>query len=253
MSATYGSQNYTVNGKTVHLKWLETTLNSLNPENDELNVSNIGAARVSESGLYGVNGVFFNSDGSVIPFAVNKGATVRTGGDTNGLYGCLVRLYNNLGDGTFLLCKDGYKLGTNNPTLSFPFTHNGYTVEKSNVRWAVGGMSLCIGTSLTQTQYLDRYSGFYDPSTNRPRTAIGYKGGMKIILCTFFNTDLSNPSAGACNPWDVRTTMINLFGCSMGLNLDGGGSTGIVYKEGGIRKYLEAENRDVYTMLSVPM
>ena len=252
MAATYGSENYTVNSKTLHLKWLETTLNSSTPENDELDVINIGSDTVAGSGYYGVNSVLYDPDGSLIPFAVNKKTVVRTGGGTNGDYGCLVRLYNDLGDGTFLFCRDGAKLGTGG-TLSFPFTHNGYSVALNNVRWAVGGMSLRIGTTLTKPQYLDWYSGFYDPNTNRPRTAIGYKGGMKIILCTFFNTDLSTPSAGACDPWDVRTTMINKFGCSMGLNLDGGGSTAIAYKESGTRKTHVADSRPVRAMLTVPM
>ena len=189
MSVTYGSENYTVNGKTVHLKWLETSLNSSTPANDELDVLNIGASTVGQTDNYGVNGVFFNPGGSLICFAVNNGSIVRTGGGSNGDFGCLVRLYNNLGDGTFLFCKDGAKLGTGG-TLTFPFLHNGYTVNLSNVRWAVGGMSLRIGTTLTRTEYLSWYydslgEPHFDPTSNRPRTAIGYKGGMKIILCTF--------------------------------------------------------------------
>ena len=48
MAAVYGSQNYTVNGKIVALKWLETSLDPYSADDDEITVRNIGSKSVGD-------------------------------------------------------------------------------------------------------------------------------------------------------------------------------------------------------------
>ena len=258
MAAVYGSQNYTVNGKIVALKWLETSLDPYSADDDEITVRNIGSKSVGDTSYFGVNGVFFNmtSPYDVICFAMQDESAVRSNGDNNRLNGYFVRLNSNLGDGTFLAYFDGYDLPapTGTPELTFPLNHEGYTITKSNVKWAVGGLGLRIGIAgLTRTTFLNKFNNLYSCWSNRPRTAIGYKGGMKMILCTFFDPENPQNQTGGCDLWDVRTVMKDKFGCSFGLNLDGGGSTQIAYKQSGTRYYVESTNRNVQTMITVPM
>lgn len=243
MAATFDYGQYTVNGKTVHLKWLEVPIS-------EITVRDIGAQSTETSGFYGVNGVLFEPSGSahqVYAYAINNGTAVRTSGNDNRGLGCMVYLKNQLGDGTFLFVKSG--------VTTFPFTHNGYSVSQSNVQWAVGGGSLRVADNITETEFYNSLEIDLSNRTDRPRTAIGYIGGNKVILCAIFDGDqLWSGGAGyGCNLWDVRTIMKNKFGCSMGINLDGGGSTMITYKLNGTNNTHKTENRSVYTMISAPM
>lgn len=130
MAATYDYGQYTVNGKSVHLKWLETSL-GMNPADDQLTVCDIGSYTAGTSGYYGVNGVLFNMTPpyTVCCYAMQNGSAVRTGGSNNNGLGCMVRLNQNLGDGTFLF--------TTTDVTTFPFNYDGYQITQSNVKWAL--------------------------------------------------------------------------------------------------------------------
>lgn len=252
MAATYDYGAYTANGKSLHLKWLEANI-------DEVTIRDIGQKTIGNSSYYGVNGTFFDNGASSSTYgyltgiAIQNGNVVHEVGGTQdyktynyGGRGTLVRLANNLGDGTFIFEKKFYQ---------FPVTHNGYTVNQSNVKWAIGGISLFLGETLTQTEFNSRMANELAPSynSNVARTAIGYKGGNKVILCAIFDgNDLWNSSKG-CTIWDVRTVMKDKFGCTMGVNLDGGGSTQIRFKQGTTDNYHQTEARAVFSMVSVPM
>ncbi|GIP40555.1 hypothetical protein J31TS4_38350 [Paenibacillus sp. J31TS4] len=252
MTATYDYGAYTVNGKNLHLKWLEADIN-------EVTIRNVGATTVGNSGYYGVNGTFFDNSSSSSTYgyltgiAIQNGSIVRQAGGTqdyttfsSGGRGALVKLSNNLADGTFLFEKRFYE---------FPVTHNGYTIQQSNVQWAIGGISLYLGETLTESAFNSRMVSEKAPSysSNVARTAIGYKGANKVILCTFFDgNDLWNGGKG-CTIWDVRTVMKDKFGCTMGVNLDGGGSTQIRFKQGTSSNYHETEARKIFSMVTVPM
>jgi len=257
MTVIYDYGQYTVNSKSVHLKWLEAHI-------DDVTVRNVGDKTCGNSGYYGINGTFFSfgtnnnpcdsgDSNDLIGIAIQNGSSVKFAGHQN-VYnlssgrGTLVRLINNLQDGTFIFEKK---------FQSFPTTQNGYTVNQSNVKWAVGGISLLLGQTLTESGYNSAISGESPPavSTDRPRTAIGYKGGNKVILCAIFDGDeLWNGGIGyGCNLWDVRTIMKDKFGCTMGVNLDGGGSTQISYKLNGQNYYHQTESRCIQSMITVPM
>jgi len=219
MPATNGYGQYTVNGKSVNLRWLEAGVS-------EVTVRNIGDATVATSGYYGVNGVLFDMNVSpynVICYAMNNGAAVRNNGAHNGRNGCMVKLVNALTDGTTFFVKRGNSSGSTTTFTTLPFTHNGYTVTASNVQWALGGLSLSLSETMTESAFYASLEQDLSNTSNRSRTAIGYKGGAKIILCTMLG---ANGGTG-CNLWDVRCIMKDIHSCTMGLNLDGGGSTNI--------------------------
>lgn len=124
----------------------------------------------------------------------------------------------------------------------------------------IGGINLRLEEpTLTESQFLNGCEIDLGNTTDRPRTAIGYKGGMKIILCAVFDGDsLWEGSSGyGCNMWDVRTIMKNKFSCTMGINLDGGWSTQIAYKLNGQNCVHELSDggyvRPPRTMVTVPM
>jgi exopolysaccharide biosynthesis protein len=249
MAATYDYGAYTANGKSLHLKWLEADMN-------EVTVRNVGAKTCGSSGYYGVNGTFFDmGTGDLTGIAINGGASVRYAGHMNQWNvsagrGTLIKLNNNLPDGTFLFEKKVFQFDSNNN-----ISHNGYTVNISNIKWAIGGISLYFGSTLTESQFNTLIGDETPPAltSNRPRTAIGYKGANKVVLCAIFDGSNLWDSTKGCTIWDVRTVMKDKFGCTMAINLDGGGSTQISFKQNGSNNYHQTEARNIYSMVTVPM
>lgn len=260
MAATYNYQVHSINGKRLYVRSLEADI-------DEVTVRWIGNQDLDGVGYYGVNGVFFQMNGSsagnLYGYAVNNGSYVggnyqKGGWNSNSTGGFMVRLKNDLPDGTFLFVDTN----ANQPDQSgydenqFPVYHNGYQVSLSNVKWAVGGNSLHLDQSYTKSDYLNRLSDdgeiVPDGLNNRPRTAIGYKAGKKIVLATIVDANNIWDESYGCDIWDVRTVMKNVFNCTKGLNLDGGGSTQMSFKHNGVDSYA-GYNRAVYSMISVPM
>jgi len=253
MATVYDYGAYTVNGKTVHLKWLDAHI-------DDIEIVAVNDKTCGNSGYYGINGTFFDPGtgycdpthpNTLLGVAVQDGASVKSNGSQNAISrGTLIKLKNNLADGTFIFTKK---------MTSFPITHNSYTVNISNVQWAIGGISLLLDdTSITSSSDFSTKISSENPpaySTDRPRTAIGYKGGNRVILCAIFDgDDLWNGGSGyGCNVYDVRTIMLNKFNCSMGVMLDGGGSTQISFKQGTSNNYHQTEARCIQVMVTAPM
>ena len=131
----------------------------------------------------------------------------------------------------------------------------------SNIQLALGGGNLLADQSFPDHQSFNTAyravtkAGRAYANGNRPRTAIGYNPDTdQIILAVFYmpkrkineTTYLADESddVGA-SLYDVHTIMKDL-GCNTVLNLDGGGSTRISYKENGKATYLYANaGRDV--------
>lgn len=131
----------------------------------------------------------------------------------------------------------------------------------SNIQLALGGGNLLADQSFPDHQSFNTAyravtkAGRAYADDNRARTAIGYNPDTdQIILAVFYmpkrkineTTYLADESddVGA-SLYDVHTIMKDL-GCNTVLNLDGGGSTRISYKENGKATYLYANaGRDV--------
>jgi exopolysaccharide biosynthesis protein len=183
----------------------------------DITVKNIGNLTVPNSGKYGVNGTFFNPDNKdLLGVAIQNGLVLKNYGGSNGLQGSRNRgtifMYNN-----GILDKSIVAHATDKAAIS-------------NFKWAIGGISLHCDQPLTKSEYYaairnnEGAAGINDmvgPDNNtepalRPRTAIGYKTGGKMLLVT----------VDQCTPWYTRLIMTRL-GCvsHASLLLDGGGSS----------------------------
>jgi exopolysaccharide biosynthesis protein len=218
----------------MRIRYIETDLANVS-------VKNIGdSATVKSSGEYGTNGVFFDtSTGNLVSIAINGGQIVRTGGSEN-----------------------AYKRGTmyhlTNGTIdAMPVKHYSEITSLSNIKWAVGGVSLFLERSYTNSselyndlsgENLDGFSG----KAARPRTALGYKSGKILLVTAFVDGNDSNNKNGV-DMWGLRNIMKGL-NCTKAINLDGGGSTAIAYmKPNDTTRYVNnVELRAVKTMIRVP-
>ncbi|MBJ6363963.1 phosphodiester glycosidase family protein [Paenibacillus sp. GCM10012307] len=196
---------------------------------------------VVNSNMYGINGTFFYGS-SLLGVAVNNNAAVRTGGDQTA----------NSSHGPGQTTKRGV-LYHFDPAVNLSFMkthvvkkyndttdHSGNTVgaTANNVKWAIGGYSLHLQKTYTgtesaqETAYINdivgnpEYANSWAGKTNFDgRSAIGYGAtgpsgsNRTIVLATFENASV----------WEVRKFMKGL-GCSMGVHLDGGGSSQLRYK-----------------------
>ncbi|MFD2117176.1 phosphodiester glycosidase family protein [Paenibacillus yanchengensis] len=130
----------------------------------------------------------------------------------------------------------------------------------SNIKWALEGYSLFIGTAYSSSAdyYADIQANSYanntenvsrfGPKSPNKRTAIGSRFqstyGNQTVLAVFTTA----------SAWEVRNNMKNMIGCSMGVMLDGGGSSQIAWKtSSGTKSYWDAggENRAIQTMVTV--
>jgi hypothetical protein len=211
-------------------------------------------------GRYGINGMFYipNSNPlSTVAFAVNGGSLVtssrnenwehrNTGGTLVRPFSCLVSLSQSV---------NGRAFGTGVCKGSFPFTIDNDNITQSNAQWCVGGINLyCSDTSITnQTQLMakvkadvdaqtpnvnDRVINGYNATMNGvARTAVGYRFGGDVVLAAFFNEDnRTSREIPGLTHFELRRLMRNELNCTMGVSLDGGGSTQISYiTSGGIK------------------
>lgn len=262
MASVFGSQEYNVNGKDVLLKWIEADLADVRLR--YIGEKTCGNAKDEDGNqLYGINGTFFcMADSTIFPeykkgdlagISVYDSTVIHNWGEKNdpgisGGRGTMVKVKENLPDTTFLFNKRFF---------DFPVDHGGGSVDLDNIQWAIGGTSLLLTENFsTPNEYYNAIANEQAPGYNdeRPRTAIGYKGGLKVILCTFFSADHPYDPNKGCTLWDVRTVIKNKFGCThIGINLDGGGSTQISYKADGQDYYHQTEVRYIYSMVTVPM
>lgn len=191
------------------------------------------------SNMYGINGTFFYGS-SLLGVAVNNNAAVRTGGDqtANSSHGPgqttkrgVLYHFDPAVNSSYIKTHvvDTYKDTSD-------YSGNSVGATSSNVKWAIGGYSLHLGKSYTGTdpeqQYINditghpEYANSWAGKTNFDgRSAIGYgalgpSGSYRtIVLATFENASV----------WEVRQFMKGL-GCTMGVNLDGGGSSQLRYQ-----------------------
>lgn len=241
MAATHFTRTW--NNRVVHV--IEADL-------ADISVASIDGS-VRKSSYYGVNGTFFSGT-TLLGIAMNNGSAVRTGG-TASADACSVTTKRGV-----MYCFDPYISNTFLATSVVKDYSEYPGANSSNVKWAIGGYSLQhFGQDLTETEYYNSINGYgssssctaakantenayrLDPTILRPRTAIGYKGGLKIVLAVFTNE----------TAYQVRQFMINDRNCSMAIMLDGGGSSQMRWP--GENNYFDPtdDNRSVYNMIRV--
>lgn len=222
---------------------------------------------ISNENFYGVNGTFFDGgNGNLTSMAIQDGEQIHDYGTYNRAYangstgmdtGTFVVLENSIND-RFLFVKSFTR---------FPVNVEGDQINQSDVRFAVGGCHLFLDRGdITQATFnsLIANEDFPAIDSRAIRTAILYIGGQytggNTILLTVVGDNTDNPgSYTGVTAWELRQIIRAKWpNCSIGINLDGGGSTQIAYKQSnGTRKWiapLEGNNpRKVYNFITVPM
>ena len=159
-----------------------------------------------------------------------------------------------------------------------------HSLDLTNIRWAVGGFGLHLSSTFADADSyyqvlksegawgeIDEQNGLFGVA---PRTAIFYIGGQyvgeNIVLFTVFaDSKLYNPNdkagtmstrSGGVTPYQLRSIIKDVFPAATthGIILDGGGSTGIAYKNasGGIYAQMVDNGgspRPANTMIVTPM
>lgn len=171
--------------------------------------------------------------------AINAGAVANV--NTFGTYGG----NNNHPDlDSFMMCTyqsiEGSTMFIANQD-AFPYNAYVKNIYVSDCRWAIGGHHLRLtSTFSSKSNFISALSSgahIYNPSTTDERSFIGYGGGY-VYLCTCHD---------GCDLYDEHLILKKL-GCSMGMNIDGGGSVLISHKNG----HTQVESsRYVATMLRV--
>lgn len=271
--ASFTSNSYTINSKTVYYKAILTNY-------DDVIVADIGDtddcyAAVNGS-LYGINGTFFYmgtppavaqadgySIGDIYRIAIYDTQSERDFGlinrrDANnyGNCGTYVKLINTLPSGRFLF-SDSLTDFTN-------YSYMNETITRSNIRYAIGGINLYLNKTYANANeyYAETDISAEDSSVTQSsvhRSAIIYIGGNAndTVLLTVFsgNNDLCQNQNGL-SLYELRTMILDIWGPSLyyGIALDGGGSTQIVYKENNQRKTVRTgdaygNTRKVHTMV----
>lgn len=209
---------------------------------DCVSVESIPNTSVLNSNKYGINGTFFvPATGKLLGVAVNGNTPLtndssETANSSHGSGQTTKRgvLYHFSPSAGVLYMKTAVVKNYLDST-----DHSGNTVgaTSSNVKWAIGGYSLHLnkaysGTeSQQETAYINdivghpEYANSWAGKTNFDgRSAIGYGArgpsgsSRSIVLATFKNASV----------WEVRKFMKGL-GCTMGVHLDGGGSSQLRY------------------------
>ena len=273
-NATIHTSVHTIStGKQLFLTYLKANFR-------EIDFRYIGNQAVPNTPYYGTNGVYYDGGSNLVSIALNNGNYIRSGGPAgyNGEQnrgvprdcGTFIVLNSNI-SGMDCICDKFSSIGSSG------ITYNGVSIARSSIRLAVGGTSLYTGTahnSMTQTQFYNAIAPEDpgDPTGTRPRTALIYTGGtansLNTVLLTVFgdNNMVSSPNLGP-TLWELRTLIREFPAFKLpngnppvqAINLDGGGSTQITYKDvAGLRKSFYADNgggsmRNVQSMLCVTM
>ena len=259
MNAVFTSEQYTINNRTVYLNYLTTNHRDLT-----MVYSN---KYISAENIYGINGTFFDGgNGNLTSIAIQNGEQIHDYGSYNRAYanqstgmdtGTFVVLENFIGE-LFLFVKSFTR---------FPVTVDGNQINQNDVRFAVGGCNMFLEEgNITENRFntLIANEDFPAPSSRAIRTAILYIGGQytggNTILLTVVGSNNDNPgSYSGVTAWELRQFIRAKWPyCSIGINLDGGGSTQIAYKKSdGTRRWiapLEGSNpRKVYNFITITM
>lgn len=261
MNATFTSEQYQLGSKTVYLKYLTTNHRDLSLK--------YSTNRISDSSIgYGVNGTFFDKgNGNLTSMAIQDGEQIHIYGDYNRAY---ANGSTGMSTGTFVVLEDitpGGRFLFVKSFKNFPVVVGGETIEQSNVRFAIGGSNLFLDQGdITEDEFDDLIANedFPVPDSKAVRTVILYIGGKSAggntILLTVYGDDTDNPgSYNGVTAWELRQIIREKWpNCIMGVNLDGGGSTQIAYKQSdGTRKWIAPMDgtniRKVYSFITVPM
>lgn len=278
----FGSQAYTINNRTVYLKWIKTNFDKIVP-------TYIGERNITDTNYCGVNGTFFiknctlesTINSRTILWGIAMDAEGEIGeygranrytqnywhpnGNTPLACGTFVRLNKTLSNGAFAFCDK---------VASFDdYYYNGVRVQPSDISWAIGGTSLFMNKTYESED--DYYNDISDEDAPRPRdiaqrTAIAYLGGSKtsdnMLLLSIFGDNvtgsaLSNYSAGGVTLYELREILKSKWNVSsIAIALDGGGSTQIQYKVNNSinyqvvndsSNYNQKVKRNVWSMLRV--
>lgn len=264
----FGSQSYTINGRTVYLKWILTNFDKIVP-------TYIGNKDITQTNYCGVNGTFFipnstiensansrtilwgiamDSNGEIAEYGRGNRYTENywnPNGNTPTACGTFVRLNKTLSNGAFLICEKIAFLDDSfdNHKTANDYYYNGIRVHQSDISWAIGGTSLFMDRTYSNAS--EYYADISDedppaPSSITRRTAIAYLGGNlnsnNMLLLTVFGDDVtgSNLSAysGGVTLYELRQILKDIWNVAYhAIALDGGGSTQIQYKENGVLNY----------------
>ena len=262
--ASFGHQAYALGSKTVYLKWIKTNhrdIRIVRPGDDE-NVHSY----CEKSGLYGVNGTFYCTENKPAGYVVGNVHRIsmyntNPGDRENPTAAQPVRPIGttNVDNAGFMFCQEHTSAAI--PNYIYSDRHLGtlasykfqgqHSLDMTNIRWAVGGFGLHLDGDFGDKDTYDEalgdegaWSGLFGQA---PRTAIFYIGGQyigeNIVLLTVFGDsklyDPANESATlsartncGVTPSELRSIIKDVFpsATTHGIMLDGGGSTGIAYK-----------------------
>lgn len=112
------------------------------------------------------------------------------------------------------------------PGNSFPFDAGGKLIYAGDCKWAIGGFSLMLHTTFAnKANFINSLVGGkvsdYRPTSQIERAFIGASVDNSVYLCV----------AQGCDFYDEHL-ILKALGCTIGLALDGGGSTTIVGDSG---------------------
>ncbi|MFD2115131.1 phosphodiester glycosidase family protein [Paenibacillus yanchengensis] len=245
------------------------TVRTITVDAAAIKVEHVGNTSVMDSGKYGVNGTFF-AGSNLTGIAMQDGYGVNTAGANKYAKGEATAAI-----GPTVAAPCGGKVNKRGTLFHFSPLLNGqiHTAQKpvvdfsnysgatrSNIKWAIGGYSLFLTNSYSSSD--DYYNDIqavscanntenasrFTPKSPNKRTAIGYRydstHGRQIVLAVF-------KSATA---WEVRNFMKDMMDCSIGVMLDGGGSSQMRWKTpSGVDDKWDAgdQNRKIQTMVTV--
>lgn len=290
--ASFGHQSYTIGSRTVYLKWIKTNhrdIRIVRPGDTE-DVYSYCNSLPANAKLYGVNGTFYcteNKPAGYVTGNVHKISMYNANPGVDAATQVRPVGTTNLDKASMMFCQN--QTSTAIPNYIYSDQHEGtlasykfqgqHSLDMKNIRWAVGGYGLYLDRNLTETDFNDRVKdeGAGDLTDGRaPRTAIFYIGGQytgeNIVLFTVFADaklyDPDNESAtlsarynsNNVTLYELRTIIKDVFPAATthGIILDGGGSTGIAYKNasGGIYAQMVDNGgspRPANTMIVTPM
>jgi hypothetical protein len=255
--ATFHQRTISVNSKTLYAKWYEVT-------GAEMTI----ATATANLPKYGTNASFF---GGTVMTAIHVvgGQAVRTGGlnnfadSDNPAMTKMSALYCRLLVSTSVAFSYGVvNLAETYSDVPQPSPNVGSTL------WAIGGITLILNETMNSlNDMISRYREIYNPimvdddppwipnvSGGRARTFIGYTSDFKVLFGVlspgFSGSSITDNSVTLFDMYKVLKTNL---GCSMALNIDGGNSSKIRYKNS-TGTTVEAEvngNRNVLCQLAL--
>ena len=257
--ARYWYTTKVYNNATIYYRFIETTVNNIRLKRIDSSIAN--------TTYCGVNANFFYSESQdpnymfkdyeaedIYTIGIDRGASVKDHGLINLLS------YTKTGKrGTFYILNSG----TKNVMSIETFSDLG--IDVSQVSFAVGGMNLNFEMkTATQTRLETLWRAEENDlhKHKKNKTAIFFLSsvnsyGYDIVLCTMNSDGTANPpsSYSMPSPYEFRQHIMEIYPTvARGIMLDGGGSTGMAYKNTLTRQTcLTDGGRDIPTMITVDM